>query len=122
MDYGVKFPFRIAEKHGRVAISGEKENIKESVKIILLTEPGERRMHPEFGTKLRQFLFEPLDSQVEAMISREIIHSLTMWEQRITDIAVTVLKEPAHRGILQIQVRYRIQKGGGEDSMHVLVE
>lgn len=86
---GWEFPIRISGRHGRVAVSRDKENIRQSVKIILLTEPGERLLHGDFGTRLHQFLFENMDSQTEEMIRREVCSALTRWEERIKDIEVT---------------------------------
>jgi phage baseplate assembly protein W len=65
--------------------------VKSDLLVLLLTEPGERVMLPEFGTPLRKLLFEPNDSSLE-MIAKEIISdSIKTWEPRIavTDIQVT---------------------------------
>lgn len=108
MEMGWKFPFFISPDHGRVEISGMRENIRESVEIILRTEPGERLLHPTFGTKLHQFLFEGMDSQTEEMIRREVRHSLTMWEKRIQDIEVETDMGQTREGTLRVTVTYRI--------------
>lgn len=108
MERGWKFPFEISKEHGQVEISGQRENIRQSVEIILLTEPGERLLHPSFGTKLHQFLFENMDSQTEEMIRREVRHSLCMWEKRICDIEVEIDMKPERQGELCIAVTYCI--------------
>ena len=105
---GWGFPFGISKEHGRVETSRDSENIRQSVKVILLTEPGERMLHPKFGTKLRQFLFENMDSQTKEMICREVRHSLRMWEKRIEDIRVEAEAEPERQGEIHIAVTYRI--------------
>lgn len=108
MSEGFRFPFGISEEDGKVETSSDSENIRQSVQIILLTEPGERRLHPEFGTKLHQFLFENMDSQTKEMICREVRHALQMWEKRIEDIRVEARAEPEGQGQLGIVVTYRI--------------
>ena len=45
-----------------------KENIKQSVKMLFLTSPGERIMVPEYGVGFRNFLFE--QTPEEAIIER----------------------------------------------------
>ena len=45
-------------KDGYVANKTLREVIKQNVKNLLLTAPGERMMDPLFGVGLRQFLFE----------------------------------------------------------------
>lgn len=108
MEEGWGFPFVISKEDGRVETSSDSENIRQSVEIILLTEPGERWMHPDFGTKLHQFLFENMDSQTTEMIRREVIHSLQLWEKRIQDIHVETQMRPEHQGELHITVTYGI--------------
>ena len=119
MAAGWKFPFGISGEHGRVETSEGRENIRQSVKIILLTEPGERMMHPEFGTKLHQFLFESMDSQTEEMIRREVRHSLQMWEKRIWDIQVETDMGLERQGELHINVAYRIAGREEEDRVEI---
>lgn len=121
MDTGWKFPFQISRDHGRVEISGMKENIRESVEIILRTEPGERLLHPAFGTKLHQFLFESLDSQTEEMIRREVRHSLYMWEKRIHDIEVETDMGQTRQGELHVIVKYCIVNLEERDRVEVTV-
>lgn len=54
-----------------------------NVKMILIVEPGERLMMPEFGCGLRQFIFDPLDDAVEQDIEAEIRRAIGTWEPRI---------------------------------------
>ena len=55
---GLSFPPRV-DANGRIAWSAGEQNVRESIRLILLTEPGERLMRETFGCGLRQFLFEP---------------------------------------------------------------
>lgn len=121
MAQGWQFPFEISGKYGRVATSSGRENIRQSVKIILLTEPGERLMHPKFGTKLHQFLFENMDSQTREMVCREVRSSLQMWEKRIRDIRVEAQMEPESQGELHVAVSYLIADREEEDRVEVMV-
>lgn len=65
--------------------------IKSDLLVLLLTEPGERVMLPEFGTPLKQFFFEPNDQVLVESVRNAIIESIRRWEPRIqvTDIQVT---------------------------------
>lgn len=121
METGWKFPFCISGDHGRVELSSMKENIRESVEIILRTEPGERLLHPAFGTKLHQFLFENMDSQTEEMIRREVRHSLYMWEKRIRDIQVETDMGQTRQGELRVTVSYRLAGLDAGDRVEISV-
>lgn len=59
------------------------DQIKSDLLALLLTEPGERVMLPDFGTSLKKFIFEPNDSGVLEQIRNEIARAISIWEPRI---------------------------------------
>lgn len=65
--------------------------VKSDLLVLLLTEPGERVMLPEYGTPLKKFFFEPNDSIVVDNVKQAIADSIKTWEPRIavTQIDVT---------------------------------
>lgn len=65
--------------------------VKSDLLCLLLTEPGERVMLPEFGTPLKQFFFEPNDGELTERVREAISNSIRSWEPRIavTNIKVT---------------------------------
>jgi len=66
------------------------EQVKSDMLVLLLTNPGERVMLPEFGTPLRDLMFEPNDGQIEAKAREMIIDSINLWEPRIVVSAIEV--------------------------------
>ena len=46
------------------------EVVKQNLKMIILTTPGERMMHPEFGVGARNFLFETTDSTLQGLTAK----------------------------------------------------
>lgn len=64
---GLSFPPRIGAD-GRLAWSSGEENVRESIRVILLTDPGDRLLRPGFGCGLRRFLFEPNTPTTRALI------------------------------------------------------
>ena len=69
---GLKFPFRFQRRSGGAQVSSatstEHEHIHESIIQILGTRPGERFMRPEFGSKLKDLVFEPNDEVLKGLI------------------------------------------------------
>ena len=51
------------------------EIIKDAVRQLIETEPGERVMLPRFGCRLRRYLFQPLDEETFESIKKEILFS-----------------------------------------------
>jgi len=66
------------------------DSISQSVKTILSTYPGERIMLPEFGSRLREYIFSPMDIGTADLLSAEIEDALEKWEPRITVIEVYI--------------------------------
>jgi phage baseplate assembly protein W len=52
---------------------------KENVRNLLYTFKGERIMQPNFGSGLREFLFEELNETTEALIKEDIISTIETW-------------------------------------------
>ncbi len=67
-------------------MSSEEENIRESIKLILMTGKGERVMRPEFGCGLKQYTYETMDYGTMVQMEREIRTALERWEPRIEDV------------------------------------
>jgi phage baseplate assembly protein W len=64
--------------------------VKSDLLALLLTEPGERVMLPEFGTPLKQFFFEQNDSVIVERVKESIANSIRTWEPRIAVSAIEV--------------------------------
>ena len=86
---GIAFPPRVGAD-GRVAWSEGETNIRESIKIILLTELNERLNTPNFGGGLNRFLFEPNTATTRQLIRDRITKALAEWEPRIAVKSVSV--------------------------------
>ena len=79
---GLGFPPRVGGD-GRLYWSVGEQNVRESIRIILLTEPGERLMRETFGCGLRRFLFEPNTVTTRQLIKERITEAIGRWEPRV---------------------------------------
>jgi phage baseplate assembly protein W len=61
-----------------------------SVKMILITTKGERIMNPNYGTLLRQAIFEPNDNTVTSFVKQEITDALSQFEPRVSLVGINV--------------------------------
>ncbi len=80
----------------RVGLVTGAELIRQSIQVILFTEPGERVMLPDFGCGLTRFVMAPNTVAVRTAIREEVSQALALWEPRIsvTEVAVTPGDEP----------------------------
>ena len=64
--------------------------IKSDLLHLLLTTPGDRLYLPDFGTNLKQFLFEPNDNQVRDDIRNEVQNAVSKYIPNLTITTLTV--------------------------------
>lgn len=102
---GWAFPLRISPSGGIALVRRERE-LEEAMTLILMTYPGERPMRPEFGCRLRDYVFRGASDDVAAALSAEVQTSLIRWEPRVDIERVDVTPDPHDRGLLYIDVQY----------------
>ena len=59
------------------------ETILSGLKQLILTTKGERVMMPDFGTNLRNYVFEQFDSRLEVAIRKDILGAISKYEPRV---------------------------------------
>lgn len=116
---GCAFPFRVQPHGGLATVSGT-ALLEQAMCVILATYPGERPMRPEFGSRLRDFVFEPASAQTRRAVAVEVRTALERWEPRAEIDDVTVTDDPAGGdGLLHIEVRYRVRDAADPRSLHL---
>jgi phage baseplate assembly protein W len=69
----VALPFVYSDEDGPYRLNKTLlENVRQNLKNLILTSPGERIMIPEFGVGLRRFLFEGISSQTYQQLDFKI--------------------------------------------------
>ena len=81
--------------------------IKQSIRNLILTTPGEKPFQPITGSNVRSLLFEPLDMFTVETLRDEIINTITQNEPRVTLTDVDVL--PIYDGNkINVTVEYKV--------------
>jgi len=94
---GIAFVFRQGD-NGFPATATDAELVGDAAEQVLLTEIGERRHRPEFGSRLRSFLFEDIDEITLEAIKGEIEQAL---ERNLDDdILITSIEVTAEEDSL----------------------
>lgn len=93
---GCQYPL-VKTPRGIMAQKSGVDQIKADLLQLLLTNPGERVMLPDFGTPLRKLVFEPNDPTLEVQAKKMIADAIARWEPRIeiNNISVTSAFNPA---------------------------
>jgi len=104
---GIAFPPAVGPD-GRLAWSEGEVNIRESIRVILLTEERERVRRPDFGGGLTRYLFEPNTVTTRQLICDRIQRALAEWEGRIRVESVNVDPSPDDPSAAVATIMYRL--------------
>lgn len=104
---GISFPPRVGAD-GRVCWSAGEQNVRESIRVLLMTEPRERIALPDFGGGLGQFLFEPNTVETRQAVQERIRAALTQWEPRVRVEDVDVQGDAADPSAATATITYRL--------------
>jgi len=101
---------------GALVLAEGPEKVRQSIYIILDTEPGERVMRPAFGCGLRRYLMSPNNTATRALIQRDVEQALSAWEPRIalTQVAVEPGDDPS---LVLIGIEYMHVRSGRKDNL-----
>jgi phage baseplate assembly protein W len=107
---GWAMPVELNPQTGRVETVAYEDDIKQSMKIILETAPGERVMRPNFGCGIHEMMFIVLDTTTIERIRSVVEEALVRCEARIEVLSIKVDEDATVRGELKIDIDYRVRK------------
>tara|TARA_R100000008_G_C3456185_1_gene101852 strand:+ start:125 stop:493 length:369 start_codon:yes stop_codon:yes gene_type:complete len=104
----VKLPLRRSIVNGfmmnRSLISLTKQNLK----MLLLTNPGERIMVPNYGVGLKSFLFENFTPSLLSQISTKIKEQVNIFMPAVNIVDIVVNTKNADTNTLSIIIIYSV--------------
>lgn len=116
---GAGWAFPPEHDRGHVELVRGDEEIRQAIQIILETPVGARVMRPEFGSRLHELVFAPINSATVAAARHYVQQALGYWEPRIDVDTVDVRPYPGRPGVLQIEISYTIRATHDERSLVV---
>lgn len=111
---GWKFPVGVDTTSGRIAMSEFEQDIRESIRIILATAPGERLMRPDFGCGIHDLVFSTISRATVGLFESRVREAIIKWEPRVEIIAVEISTREASNGKLEIQLTCRVRDTNNE--------
>jgi hypothetical protein len=113
---GWSYPLGVDGRGGIRLAHGERD-VAEAIYIILSTAPGERRMRPEFGCRIHELIFAPMEAGTRSMMRHYTIEALRRWEPRIEVREVRVYRHPQVDGTMLIDVDYVLRATNDERNL-----
>jgi len=96
-----------------IRIKKDEELIKENIKRILTTVPGEQAGNLRFGSRVREYLFNFKNILLEDL-EQVIISSIVTWEQRVNILNVEINIDGEYQEkiniILSLQLKENLNK------------
>jgi hypothetical protein len=108
----------LPDAQGQLAWPALQASVRDAIRIVLATQPGELLQHADFGVGLERDLQRPNQITTRADIVRRITEALRGGEPRITLDLVDVRPEDGGRR-LRVEIRYRITATGEAQRLSV---
>jgi phage baseplate assembly protein W len=103
--YGVGFAFPLAPAGGFATVAGA-DAVDQALRILLLTEPGERIGRPSYGVGLRRFLDAPNSLSTRTLIRERILEAIHLHEPRVALQSLEVRPHPSDEERIDIHIAY----------------
>src|SRR5687767_11972065 len=101
---GWSYPVATDPRSGDVALSRYERDVREAIRIILETAPGERVMRPRFGCGIHDLVFEEMSTTTLSAVEAAVRDALIAYEARIELLGVAVDPLQALDGMLVISI------------------
>ena len=115
--FSPKLPLTLNPELGYEMNNSLIEVVRQNLKMLMLTSPGERVMIPDFGVGLKRFLFENFTPSLKDSIIERIDEQITLYMPAV--LLKEVLFDEADMGNnkLNIAIYYSIPSAGINDSI-----
>lgn len=118
MPISVKLPLRRDLAYGLSMNDTHLDAIKQNLKHLILTSPGERPMLANFGVGLRRYLFQPNHELVDSEISSKIYEQVALWMPFLRIEEVQIQRE---ENLRYIRVTYFVKPMSMGDTLEVKI-
>lgn len=109
--HSLKYPFAIDRGGGCAAEEGDYDAyIRQLIRQVLLTAPGERINRPDFGAGVRRMVFAPNNPAVASLTQTLVYQALTRWLSTVIEVEEVAVEADDER--LNITVHYLVRQRG----------
>ncbi|MCU1655591.1 MAG: hypothetical protein JWO57_247 [Pseudonocardiales bacterium] len=105
---GFSWPMSV-DHTGAIKMTEAAEDSERSMRIVLMTAPGERVMRPQFGCRIWDLLFEPVTPNLLGLIAEAVREAMAQWEPRVEVDDVSPLPDSDDGALVRVQISYRIR-------------
>ena len=115
---GIKLPINRDSVDGFLMLKTIQETVKQNFKMLILTNPGERVMEPNFGVGLHGLLFSGYHEGVETIIRNRIAEQTAIYLPAVEIVSVD-FGQGRDTNTLNVIIQYKIPRVGIQDSLQI---
>jgi phage baseplate assembly protein W len=93
---------------GKARMVSADEDIRQSLRILLSTTPGERVMQPSFGCGLKLKVYESINENTITLLKDVIQRAILFFEPRVTLNTIVSDSSEAQQGLLNFTIHYTV--------------
>jgi phage baseplate assembly protein W len=106
--HGFRFPMGV-DHRGAIALTSGAEDLNCSIRVVLATAPSERVMRPQFGCRIWDLLFEPINANTIGLMAQSVRLALAQWEPRVDVERVDVIPDSNDAALVNISITYQVR-------------
>jgi uncharacterized protein len=118
----ISWPFLPVPRNGQLSYDTLEKSVRDSIRIILTTRPGEQLMQPLFGAGLQDYLDEGNTVTIRRQIQTAITTSLQTYETRIAVDNVEVETVTGAPSQIHVQIFYRLLRTNAPQQIGVTMQ
>ena len=119
--YAVGLPLAQDTGDGYRMIKRLKALVKQNIKMLILTNPGERVMEPEYGVGIRRFLFESFESDVYERIDDKIREQVARYMPAVQIRKLQFAGSSPDTNTLRLYLEYSIPQIATSDLLEITI-
>jgi phage baseplate assembly protein W len=105
---GLTFPMGV-DHTGSIALTNGAGDLDRSIRVVVATAPGERVMRPDFGCRIWDLLFEPVNANTLGLMAQAVREAVAQWEPRVDLEEVDVEPDGDDSALVRIRLTYRVR-------------
>lgn len=115
----VKAPLRPSRSYGYQMINSYQELVKQNLLNLLLTNPGERIMIPDFGVGVKRYLFEQNDDSTKQNLLSAIYKQVAKY---LSYIRIDKIDYTTNNNLISLKLYYYVEPLGASDDLIIDIQ
>jgi phage baseplate assembly protein W len=97
------------DHRGSIALGSGADGLDSSIRVVLATAPSERVMRPQFGCRIWDLIFEPVNANTLGLMAQAVREAVAQWEPRVAVQEVVVRPDGDDASLVRIVVTYVVK-------------